>query len=532
MSGQIGNPAKRLTVAMIARDEEAVIGASLESVREWADEIVLLDTGSRDQTPAVARRFGATVHAAHWTDDFAAARNAAARYATCDWILWLDAGERLLPDSAPALHDFLRSQAAPDRLYTLMVEWPAAEPGASAEQIAQPRLMPNRPELTFAGRVRESVLPSAEAAGIVLDSAPGRLLRHRRHRQPEELARRAQRDLALAQSEAEQLGGCNARIMLATGEAHANLGRLERARGSFAAAVRLSRSGTTEMLQAYYGLLAAMDGEPSLAELQVQLCLEALTAFPFDAQLLLAMGHYLERRGELGLARRSFEAAVRHGMVNLETWHLRELAEVAASSLSILCQLQDDWSEAQRVLDDCLGRHPHSRRLLRRITDLLIAQGRTGDACRRVDAFPLRPSLRPMLRRAVEGACHAARGELTAALGLLQSAYLEGCTEPWCLKWLALTLLGGGQWAAAELVLREWRQAEPRQPEIAVYQQEVNRQRQGEPPAPLLPRRPERTVWPPEGSAERRWYRLDPATTTVHVGPVFAGLISQVCCGE
>lgn len=531
MSGRLSNPAKRLTVAMIARDEESVIGPSLESVRAVADEILVLDTGSRDQTSSVARRAGATVHASPWNDDFSAARNAACRYATCDWILWLDAGERFAPEGVSALRGFLGNQASPDRLYTVMVEWPTAEPTASSEQIAQPRLVPNRPELVFQGRVRESLLASAEAARMVLDAAPGRIVRHRRHRNAEELARRALRDLRLVEWEAGERGGHDVRMLLARGDAHATLGQLDLARGAFAQAVRLSGKGSVEMLQAYYGLLAAMDGDSALGSLRIQVCLEALGEFPFDAQLLLAMGHYLQQRNQPLLAQRAFQAALHHGLVNLQTWHLRELREVASSCLSILCQLQGQWAEAERAIEEGLALAPQSRRLLRRMIDLLIAQGRTEDACRHVDAFPMRPSIRPMLRHAVEGACCAARGELVSALGLLQSAYLEGCTEPWCLKWLALTLLGGGQWTPAELVLREWRQAEPRQPEIAVYQQEVERQRRGESPAPLLPIRIQRGAAPSD-SQSGRWHRIDPAITSVEMAPLYRSIISQTCSGD
>ena len=118
--------APRITLCMIARDEERFLGECLARMREDAfDDFVLVDTGSTDRTVEIAESFGATViRIARGTDDFSAPRNAGLREATGDWILVLDADEfmqpgglrahpraRREPDGArlpPALHQQLR----------------------------------------------------------------------------------------------------------------------------------------------------------------------------------------------------------------------------------------------------------------------------------------------------------------------------------------------------------------------------------------------------------------------------------------
>ena len=85
----------RLSVAMIVRDEQEVLAESIESVGKIADEIVVLDTGSADRTPELAAQLGATVHRTAWENDFSAARNHCLRLVTGNWVLWLDAGERI-----------------------------------------------------------------------------------------------------------------------------------------------------------------------------------------------------------------------------------------------------------------------------------------------------------------------------------------------------------------------------------------------------------------------------------------------------
>mgnify|MGYP000870033800 FL=1 len=84
-----------VSLCMIVKNEEDVLARCLESVSDLMDEIIILDTGSTDDTKAIAGRFTKNVYDFHWIDDFAAARNAAFGKATMDYIFWLDADDVL-----------------------------------------------------------------------------------------------------------------------------------------------------------------------------------------------------------------------------------------------------------------------------------------------------------------------------------------------------------------------------------------------------------------------------------------------------
>jgi len=84
-----------LSLSMVVRNEAERIGACLASVAGFVDEMVLLDTGSSDATVAIAERCGAVVHQLAWPGDFAPARNHALSLVRGDWVLVLDADERL-----------------------------------------------------------------------------------------------------------------------------------------------------------------------------------------------------------------------------------------------------------------------------------------------------------------------------------------------------------------------------------------------------------------------------------------------------
>ena len=98
---------------MIVRDEAACLASCLASVRGFAEEMVVVDTGSVDGTVAIAEEAGARVHHLPWPGDFAAARNVALEQVRGDWVLVLDADERLRPEAMGLLRE---AMAQPDAL--------------------------------------------------------------------------------------------------------------------------------------------------------------------------------------------------------------------------------------------------------------------------------------------------------------------------------------------------------------------------------------------------------------------------------
>jgi tetratricopeptide (TPR) repeat protein len=155
----------RLSLCMIVRDEAELLGACLQSVAGAADQMIVVDTGSRDRTAEVARAAGAEVHAFAWCDDFAAARNASVAYARGDWILCLDADERLAPGSAAVIRRAIEAGGFDCGLLRLHN---ADRAGAATDDVlsgsarlddplALPRLLRRTPDLAFNGLVHESV---------------------------------------------------------------------------------------------------------------------------------------------------------------------------------------------------------------------------------------------------------------------------------------------------------------------------------------------------------------------------------------
>ena len=88
-------PKQTISLCMITKNEEKYLEQCLNSVKDFVDEVVIVDTGSIDKTKEIAKKFNAKIYDFKWVDDFSAARNESLKYATKDWILVLDADEVL-----------------------------------------------------------------------------------------------------------------------------------------------------------------------------------------------------------------------------------------------------------------------------------------------------------------------------------------------------------------------------------------------------------------------------------------------------
>ncbi|WP_457911922.1 glycosyltransferase, partial [Hydrogenibacillus schlegelii] len=148
----------RLTLAMIVRNEAGRLSRALQSVRDVVDEMIVVDTGSTDGTPEIARAHGARVVAVPWQDDFSAARNAGLEFARGDWVFVLDADEWLEPADRGRLKALLWSPALAAYEGGFVQIWNRLGDGREGVAVHPAlRLFRNRPEHRFSGRVHEQI---------------------------------------------------------------------------------------------------------------------------------------------------------------------------------------------------------------------------------------------------------------------------------------------------------------------------------------------------------------------------------------
>jgi glycosyltransferase involved in cell wall biosynthesis len=147
-----------LSAAIIVRDEAEHLDTCLSSLAGLVDEIVVVDTGSSDESVDVARRHGAVVGHEPWQGDFATPRNRSLELASGEWILYIDADERVRPGDHAALRAHL---AADTEHVSFRVRF---VPRLHWTPYREFRLWRHRADIRFSGAIHETMVPAIRAA--------------------------------------------------------------------------------------------------------------------------------------------------------------------------------------------------------------------------------------------------------------------------------------------------------------------------------------------------------------------------------
>lgn len=230
----------KLSLCMIVKDESANLPACLESARGLADELIIVDTGSTDDTREIALRFGARLIQSDWNGDFSRARNLSLDAATGGWIIWLDADDRLTEADKAGIRAL--ADADPDiepKGYGLMVK-NSRDGGLTGAVFNQIRVFPNRPALRFRAPVHEQILPALEEAGIPIAYLPLKIL-HTGYSDPALAKAKQIRNRAILEAQVRAGQGITPVTLYTLGCACADLGDADQAIGWFRRAAALAR---------------------------------------------------------------------------------------------------------------------------------------------------------------------------------------------------------------------------------------------------------------------------------------------------
>lgn len=214
--------AASVSLCMIVKNEQAFLGPCLNSAIKFVDEIIVVDTGSKDRSADIATIYGAQVFVAKWQDDFSKVRNLSLDKAHGDWILILDADEVIAPQDFDTLRRTIRSDRDRTSAYSLQtrnylnlantVDWqpndrsyPRQEAGIGWFPTDKVRLFPNRSDIRFDYPVHEMVDARVRTAGIALRSCPVPV-HHYGHLNEARNQRKAETYFKLGYAKLDQLG--------------------------------------------------------------------------------------------------------------------------------------------------------------------------------------------------------------------------------------------------------------------------------------------------------------------------------------
>jgi len=426
-----------LSICIIARDEESSLPRCLASIRPVADQIVLVDTGSADTTPQIAREFGAEVHSFHWCDDFAAARNAAIERAHCSWILIVDADEEFPPGSCDQLRDLLAGPI-PASVCQLTTHAPDRPGASAADLVAHTRLFRSGEGIHFRGAVHEQLVDQNDQPihQAVFTGIP--VLHHGYLEPSAAIEERAQRNLRLLAKRASHEPD-NPAVLFYLGAAQLAITHVEQAIASLQRTLDLSQPDRSFRPKAVVLLADALTRLERWPDAQ-HVLQDALAAQPDHPQLLCAWGHELERQNRTEEALDAYRAATRGRfgpMLDYQDFTCRDLkprtrlavihllrgqAGAAADQIYAVLAIRPEAAEARHLLvsallaatrhaearvqlDAILAQHPDDAHAHNNLGVLLAHAGSHQQAAREFDtAVALRPDDPDML-------CNLARSQ-------------------------------------------------------------------------------------------------------------------------
>ncbi len=153
---------KLISLCMIVKNEETVLDRCLQSVHQWVDEIVILDTGSTDATKTIAQKYTDKIYDFIWINDFSAARNEALKHATAQWILVLDADEYMNENDIRGLHDFLYHESPKNNIvyHLSAVSFLGDNTAASTSENMVGRIFANHMGIEYSRPIHEQPMSS------------------------------------------------------------------------------------------------------------------------------------------------------------------------------------------------------------------------------------------------------------------------------------------------------------------------------------------------------------------------------------
>lgn len=148
-----------ISAVMIMKDEEKFIKDCLDSMQGIVDEVILVDTGSKDNSVRIAKQYNfVKLDYFEWCKDFSKARNVALKQATKDWCLWIDADERIPEKSKKELLE--KTSEKPDQPTAYQVTVENTHNDGRLSTVNNFRLWSNHKKVRFTGKVHEQIIPA------------------------------------------------------------------------------------------------------------------------------------------------------------------------------------------------------------------------------------------------------------------------------------------------------------------------------------------------------------------------------------
>jgi glycosyltransferase involved in cell wall biosynthesis/tetratricopeptide (TPR) repeat protein len=451
---------QRVSLCMIVKNEAENLPACLGSIAGVFDEIIVVDTGSTDDTVAIAERMGAKVHHFAWIDHFAAARNESLKHATGDWVFWLDADDRLDADNRGKLQRLLAELPDERVAYVVKCLCLPTEDAGTATVVDHVRLFPNLPGLQWEHRLHEQILPALRRQGTATRWCDV-VVQHVGYQDPALRQRKLARDLRILTLEYQEQPG-HPFTLFNMGLTYRELGKLPEALDFFRQSLRGSAAADS-IVRKLYASIASCERELGRPADALRTCREGRAHYPEDAELLLQESTTLDALGDHEGATHCLERLVRgHDDPHFASVATGLRGYLARHTLAQHYLQAGRLDEAQAQLQLALAEQPRFVAALYGLADVCVARRDAAGLDLLIGRLRELPGTLveiEVLRAQLRQAC----GDHAAARAMLESLIMA---YPRALRpriMLSNVLLQEGRdWAAAERALRGVLEIDPR----------------------------------------------------------------------
>jgi len=455
---------------MIVKNEAPTLPVCLDSVRGLLHEVIVVDTGSSDSTREIAAENGARVVDFPWPDSFAAARNEAIRHATGDWLLWLDADDRLDASNRDKLGTLLASLSADNAAYVMKCFCLPDHISGRSAVVDHVRLFRNHPELRWEYRVHEQILPAVHRAGHIVRFTDI-IIEHTGYQNPSLQQQKLERNLRLLKLDLMDRPD-DLFLLFNLGWAYADLGRFAEAVPLLQRSLQHSHPADS-ITPKLYVLLAQCHRHLRQSAEAWAACQAGCARCPDDAELLFLKGQLSHERGDRAVARscwlRLLPASndtqappVPNGVFTSVDAGLR--GHLARHHLAVLSREEGRPDEAEGHWQAALADAPDFQPARLGLAELYLQQGRFSHLDQLIDQLRRDPRVNGDAA-VLQARAHLARQDFAAARQLLEETIRQApqAVSPHVV--LSHVLLQAGDEAAAEPVLLRVVELDPRQAE-------------------------------------------------------------------
>lgn len=347
---------KGVSLCMIVKNEEKNLSRCLASAEPYVDEIIIIDTGSTDNTGNIANAYGAGTGRFEWINDFSAARNRSLERAGCEWVLWLDADD-IVPEGQQNTVGEI-TETPPDR--GLFARVASTYKGSVQPEYDQLRFFPNHPEIRFERKIHEQVLPSIVRLGFTAERRNFKIT-HTGYHDDDQKQKKAERNIRMLEEELKD-DPENPALVSALGDSLYATGKYARAAECYEKVSAIPGIKTTnEVLYAQSYVNRALN----LLKLEKQteaetVLLSLLEVYPEKADALFLVGNIYNGRGDKLKAAAYYKQAA--AAPEIETTAAVDYKKIQRNSLIKLGRIfmeNEEWEKCLANAEEGIKRFPN-----------------------------------------------------------------------------------------------------------------------------------------------------------------------------